>query len=185
MNEALVLAQGSNDRHAEAALIRRLAKKQPPPLLHKFLSRLAFGLSDCWYWNGSIDEIGYGRFGSAYDEIGETKSHRISWVLFNGRAIPDGMMVLHACDVRNCVNPDHLSLGTQIENVQDMMVRGRHKPTQMPGESNPQAKLTDGKVLQIRADEANGMSQAAIAKKHGVATMTINRALRGRTWRHI
>jgi hypothetical protein len=180
----LAAAQGLGDWHTEAALIRKLAVRKPKALLHKFLDRLAFGMSDCWYWNGSIDNLGYGRFGSAEAETGEIKTHRISWVLFNGRPIPAGKMVLHSCDIRNCVNPEHLSLGDQLENMGDMVRRGRHKVTPMFGEDNPQAKLTNEKVRAIREDRAKGMSHSALANKYGVAQMTINRAVNGKTWRN-
>ena len=182
---ALSIAQGGGDRHSESALLRQIAKSNQPTTLQKFMSRLVFGMSDCWYWNGSVDDLGYGRFVSARKDTGEIKAHRIAWVLFNERPIPDGMMILHSCDVRNCVNPDHLSLGTQLENMTDMVRRGRHRVVPMPGESNPQAKLTKDAVLAMRKDASNGMNSHQAAKKYGVAVMTANRAIRGETWKQI
>lgn len=81
---------------------------------HRFL-RLILKQSDgCWYWDGNINVDGYGRFGYK----GKVrKAHRVGWLLFKG---PIGKKyVLHKCDVKKCVNPDHLYLGTQKQNMQD------------------------------------------------------------------
>lgn len=80
--------------------------------------------SGCWLWTAAVSRLGYGTFRgeSVYDP--ERKAHRHSWKLFRGR-IPDGLHVLHKCDVRCCVNPDHLWLGTQGDNVRDCFRKGR------------------------------------------------------------
>lgn len=78
-------------------------------------------MSGCWLWEAYCDKDGYGRFGiggAAY------RAHRVSWELHNGR-IPDGMLVLHKCDVPECVNPDHLFLGSSADNISDMIAKGR------------------------------------------------------------
>lgn len=77
----------------------------------------------CWLWTGSLDPGGYGRYRSQ-------RAHRAAWTLTNG-PIPDGLWVLHHCDVRRCINPDHLYLGTRADNVRDAVVRDRlyHPPT--------------------------------------------------------
>lgn len=78
--------------------------------------------SGCWLWNARIHPNGYGAFG-----FGDVvyKAHRAAWMIYRG-AIPTGMCVLHRCDVPRCVNPDHLFLGTQIDNVRDMVQKKRH-----------------------------------------------------------
>lgn len=82
----------------------------------------------CWLWMGAKRGGGYGEFRIGSYKDGTRKmvvAHRFSWELHNG-AIPKEMQVCHNCDVRNCVNPDHLFLGTQVDNMQDMHSKGRH-----------------------------------------------------------
>lgn len=79
--------------------------------------------SGCWLWTGRYGNNGYGTFGGG--RKGErTGAHRLVWEITNG-PIPDGLFVLHRCDVRGCVNPEHLFLGTAKDNTQDMMAKGR------------------------------------------------------------
>jgi hypothetical protein len=95
--------------------------------------------------------------------------------------IPKGILVCHECDNPLCVNPDHLFLGTELVNLQDMAAKGRH----LFGERNAQAKLTEKKVHAIHDAAARGVSQHKLAKRFGVGQMTIGRILRGERWRHI
>lgn len=75
--------------------------------------------SGCWLWQGNTTKKGYGRLGGG-------QAHRMSWTAFRG-TIPEGMCVLHRCDNRACVNPDHLWLGTQIDNINDCVNKGRNR----------------------------------------------------------
>jgi hypothetical protein len=74
--------------------------------------------SGCWLWASTYDSFGYG-------VLRNKKAHRLSWQAYRGE-IPDGMFVCHKCDVPECINPDHLFLGTPRENAQDMVRKGRH-----------------------------------------------------------
>jgi hypothetical protein len=72
---------------------------------------------DCWVWNGTCWEKGYGR-------LGDKRAHRVMWAIVNG-PIPPGLQVLHHCDNPPCVRPEHLFLGTQLDNMRDMIAKGR------------------------------------------------------------
>lgn len=133
--------------------------------------------SGCWLWDRDIAKNGYGRI-----SINNKRhfSHRISWEVFRG-AVPDGLCVLHKCDVRCCVNPDHLFLGTYHDNVVDMMKKGRAGYKNALGEHHKRSKLTNVAVREIRATQA---SAAVLARKHGVSEGTIRSVRRRETWGH-
>lgn len=95
-----------------------------PSMEERFWSKVDLkGPDDCWEWQASKLPDGYGSFGVRSRVV--DKAHRVSWVLKNG-PIPDGMSVCHRCDNPPCVNPDHLFLGTQQDNMKDMVSKGRH-----------------------------------------------------------
>jgi hypothetical protein len=186
---ALAKAQGENDAHAEAALIRAFVpvprtNQKAASLGAALFARIAFGMTDCWHWTGALNHLGYGLFASARKYYGcpEIHAHRISWWVHNG-PIPGGLRVLHRCDVRSCVNPSHLFLGTQADNVADMVAKGRNRTVSLGGERNGMARLTFRQVEAMRAAFAGGESQRSIALRFGVSAMTAHRALRGKSWR--
>ena len=75
----------------------------------------------CWLWTGSMFQNGYGEATRGF--IGKRiRAHRLAWILYRG-TIPDGVQVLHKCDVKHCVNPDHLYLGTSFDNAKDAVER--------------------------------------------------------------
>jgi hypothetical protein len=135
-------------------------------------------MSGCWLWSGYIDALGYGRA----NHPKEKKAHRIMWTMFNGE-IPDGKKILHRCDVRCCVNPEHLFIGTQADNVADMMEKGRNKCVPQKGEKNPMSKLNQNLVLEMRQfRNDSGLSYSKIAKKYAISTMTAFRAITKQSW---
>jgi len=137
----------------------------------------------CWEWIGSKNNGGYGKFWFKRKCI---NSHRFAWLLTYGD-IPKGNYVLHHCDNPSCVRPDHLFLGSQRDNMQDMLLKGRGVwgRTSLLGETNPRAKLISDDVLTIRRLFSDGMSQTDIAKQYGMSVMAIHNIVRYKTWKHV
>lgn len=187
--QLLLEAQQANDPHLECLAILPVLPKRSirrtATLEQAFFGRLAFGVTDCWYWVGARSDIGYGIFQSARSYgVPEMMAHRISWTLFNG-PVPKGLKVLHVCDVRCCVNPEHLFLGTQADNVHDMYRKGRNKPTFSKGEANGGAKLTEAMVIEMRQIRTTGLSFKKIGTLFSVSPMTAYRAIVKQAWSHI
>lgn len=136
--------------------------------------------SGCHLWTGLIDAGGYGKMRTGVGEQRKMeKAHRLSWKVTRG-AIPDGLCVLHKCDVRVCVNPDHLFLGTKADNQRDAQRKGR-----MPrGEDHLLSKLTALAVQTIRNPKVK-MSDAKFADRFGVSKSAVLKARRGLTWRYV
>lgn len=101
----------------------------------------------CWLWKHGTHKFGYGFFKHA----GEVTAHRVSWVLHNG-PIPDGMHVLHRCDVPQCVNPDHLFLGTHTDNMKDCARKGRTQRYNTTKTHCPKGHPYAGDNLLLRSD---------------------------------
>ena len=110
-----------------------------------------------------------------------TRAHSLSYEAFVGK-IPKGLHVLHRCDQPDCVNPEHLFVGTHAKNMKDMEQKGRHVP--MPGEKHPLSKLTEKQVKEIRALKGR-TTQRSIAAMFGVSVGHINNIMQRRTWKHI
>lgn len=108
-----------------------------------------------------------------------TGAHRASWILFKGE-IPENTEVMHKCDVPNCVNPDHLELGTHADNMHDKDRKGRSNYQR--GSHMGRAKLTEDDIPKIRADSR---PQKEIARDFGVGGSTINYIKTGKTWKHV
>lgn len=133
---------------------------------------------DCWLWLGRCYEDGRARIklnGRLY------VTARISYFLEHG-IDPSNGKVLHTCDNVRCVNPEHLWLGSQYENVMDMVEKGRHGRTSARGTRQPNAKLTDEIVLEIRASEE---SQEVLRKRYGVSQSLISMVKSRRVWAHV
>ncbi|RON52897.1 hypothetical protein BK666_02000 [Pseudomonas frederiksbergensis] len=136
---------------------------------------------ECLIWTGST--LGKHKYGGL--KVGRTMlyAHRLSYELSKG-PIPEEMLVMHTCDRPACVNPDHLVLGTQKDNMDDMYAKGRNTPTQ--GEINGKAKLTSEQVEAIRMRfvpycRING--GGAIGREFGVTAQAISSIIRGESWK--
>lgn len=132
---------------------------------------------DCWIWTGATMKNGYGICGFNH---GTSLVHRVSYQLEHG-PIPDGMQVLHRCDVRNCVRPSHLFIGTNNDNRADSVFKGRHAR----GEGSGINKLVNSQVAQIKSRISNGETHELISKDYGVCRAAISQIARGRNWKHI
>lgn len=132
----------------------------------------------CWEWNAGKFPDGYGALRIA----GRAQlSHRVAYQLYVGE-IPDGMCVCHRCDNRKCVNPDHLFLGTQADNIHDCENKGRGVHLGLSGEKNANAKLVEAQVIEILAKHANGARGVDLAKEYGVSRANISLIVCGRAW---
>ena len=137
------------------------------------------GEDSCWNWTNGKDEKGYGKFWFIDDTIG---AHRFSWYLANGKIQLDASHICHKCDNPSCVNPNHLFAGTCIDNVLDMMIKGR----MLIGEKCGASKLSEEEVCQIRILYAMGNTTSRkLGKQFNVGKSTILRILRGKTWSHL
>jgi hypothetical protein len=132
----------------------------------------------CWTWIGTRDNHGYG---VVYFDGRLQKAHRVAWQLAHGTITP-GASVCHRCDNPPCVNPTHLFLGTQADNMADMARKGRGVggPGAKRGEAHHMAKLSDVDVQTIRDLQESGWTQRSIAEKFSVSQGNISMILSGR-----
>jgi len=128
---------------------------------------------DCWEWIGLKNKDGYGRF-RLTDKM--VLAHRWMWEMEDSD-IPEGLMVLHKCNNRGCVNPNHLYLGTNQDNMNDMSIAGSKK-----GNRNAMSKLTEDDVREIRRLISEGYIQGYIAGIFGVNHATISDINRRYRW---
>lgn len=176
-------------------------KPQPPrknrksratlaPFPERFWKRVNMDGDGCWEWTGGRMATGYGS--CSYNGRAET-THRISWELTYG-GIPEGLHVLHRCDNRVCVRPDHLFLGTHQDNMRDMVAKGRNhhpycspdNPSHNRGSGHGLSKLTESDVQEIRRlYETGKWLQRELAEMFGVQRGTISGIVRRRGWKHV
>lgn len=136
--------------------------------------------SGCWLWPKRTIKTGKGSGYGRLNLLGERLAHRVSYTLYKGE-IPEGILVCHSCDTPLCINPAHLFLGTNTDNMQDAKNKGRT----LIGEKNPQAKLTIDEVIAIREKYASGnYTQQALADEYGISRPNISMLASGVTWNH-
>ncbi len=138
---------------------------------------------DCWVWTGARMVSGYGQIKKGAPSRKALGAPRAA-ILLEGADIPSGMSVLHHCDNPSCVNPDHLWIGTHRDNMIDMVNKGRHPRTSLPGERNGRAKLTSEQISEIRLrfSEEHPITMAKLARDYDVTTTTICSIVNGKTW---
>jgi hypothetical protein len=141
----------------------------------------------CWLWRKRLNPDGYACDGQFF-------GHKTFYSHFVGD--PNGLHVLHKCDVRCCVNPQHLFLGTHQDNMRDMVRKGRQasgdrsgsrtKPEAFPrGERHPHAKLNAEMVRVIRHEVAGGTSMRMLAKRFSVSAKQVSEVARNKVWKHV
>jgi hypothetical protein len=134
----------------------------------------------CWFWTGALNAWGYGII-NIKKKI--TLAHRAMWSLFKGE-IPKNSLVCHSCDNPSCVNPDHLWLGSNKDNMDDMYSKKRSNQPQ--GEKHPLSKLTNEDVLKIRSLHKPRIYTAKqLAKEFNVKETAINCIIYNKTWKHL
>lgn len=141
--------------------------RPPADPVMRFLSKVKRAESGCHEWQAGLARGGYGKF-----QLGRTMhAHKAAFLLFKG-SIPSGMCVMHSCDNRLCVNPDHLSLGTNADNVRDMDSKNRR---------GTKCTLTRQQAEEVKALLAAGMSQQKVADRFGIHQTAVSRIKLGKT----
>lgn len=150
-----------------------------PSAKERFFRFISIVENGCWNWTGCTIR-GYGAFQLEGKVI---KAHRLSWILHKG-AIPNGLLVCHTCDNPLCVNPAHLFIGTNKDNVADREVKGRNRPPQ--GTNHWAAKLTLEIIKEMRCvRESEGVSYQRLGKRFGVSTMQARAAVLGLSYKSL
>ena len=147
--------------------------------LGRFIAKIQIQQGGCWIWCGNHT---WGGYGQVKVEGKQQLTHRAIYKTLIG-PIPYGLCVCHKCDVRDCVNPDHLFLGTQAENIRDAQRKGRSRAP--IGVENGRAKLHEDQVREIRKAYANGEFQRNLATRYGLSKSGIQHIVSGPCWRHI
>lgn len=150
-------------------------RKTPEERFHKSYQMIPE--AGCWLWDASFHSNGYGRI---FIDNKSHKAHRYSWKLHNG-PIPKGMCVCHKCDVKSCVNPEHLFLGTHQDNVNDCISKNRRAIQK--SENSPNTHLTWDDISEIRKLYKEGMFQKDIGKIFNISQIGISNICNYKRWR--
>ena len=130
----------------------------------------------CWVWRGAHHREGHGVF-----RLRRRMPAGKAALLLSGQDVPDSMNICHRCDYPPCVRPEHLFLGSNIDNFRDMREKRRHAH----GDRTASARLTDALVSEIIASYTAGARVLDLAHRYQVATNTISNIILGRTWTHL
>lgn len=137
--------------------------------------------SECWMWIGAL-AAGYGVFSLGSREAGSLGAHVLSYIISRRLKKKPKLQILHHCDNRPCVRPNHLWKGTQLDNMRDKVQKGR----QSKGENHNKSKLTEKEVIFILHRYFDGRNtQTELAAKHNVKYQAIHDIVINKTWRHL
>ena len=136
----------------------------------------------CWLYDGAKESNGYGYLTNPFPDGPQfITAHKLAWILTNG-PVPDGLLVLHKCDIRACCNPDHLFLGTDADNINDGIAKGRINRI-------TRAKLTEDQVREIRRDfkavSKRRTNARELAGRYNISVGVIHRIVTGDIWTHV
>lgn len=149
----------------------------------RFWSKVSIrSINECWEWQGAVFVTGgYGQIGWNYKTL---RAHRVAWILKRGK-ISDKILVLHKCDNPKCVNPNHLFLGTYLDNNLDKIQKGRTNRRERTSEMKYKTKLTENDIKEIRNLIEQGISHRKIGGVFNVSHTTIGYIRRGERWKHV
>ena len=137
----------------------------------------------CILWNGRFDHDGYGVMPNPERPPSDIRAHRAAYIVCVGQ-IPKGQHVLHTCDNRSCVNPGHLFLGTNLDNIADKVSKNRQRTP--CGESSHLSRLRETDVKEIREHaKCNDQSARELAEAFGVSVRCIEQIISRKRWKHI
>lgn len=158
-------------------MVRRL---RGAPMADRLMFRVEFDTAGgCWLWSGATTPDGYGSINCG---ARSNLAHRVSWTVFRGD--PGALCVLHRCDIPACVNPDHLFLGTNADNVKDRVTKGRSSGGSHKGLEHPNVRLSPADVKRIRTMAAARMRpQRLIAAQYGISQGHVSTLLHEKRWR--
>lgn len=148
-------------------------------MIERFMQKVDKKENGCWEWKGWIYKNGYGGFSIKGRAV---LAHRASCIIFK-KDLDSSLLVLHKCDNRSCVNPEHLFYGTNKDNTQDMIKKGRRASTR--GEKSGRAILSIEAVKEIRSAKKEHGYINKLAQKFSVSRPTIESVLYGHNWREL
>lgn len=155
------------------------------PIKERFMQKVQI-TPTCWLWKAG--RASQGRYGTFRIGGKMEQAHRVSWEIFRGTRPPCGFAVCHTCDNGLCVNPEHLFLGTQKDNISDMDAKGRRGTWRHPGEMSPMAKLNAEQVVEIREawrDDKDYRTQKELAHDYSVSQALISEIVNCKRWGHL
>lgn len=154
------------------------SKNKPADIVDRLMRHVSpVPIAGCWLWTSATDSRGYGQI-SMGANMSPRKAHRVSYEAFVGE-IPAGMVVRHRCDTPLCINPNHLEIGTQKDNANDMMVRGRWNRSVMENLRHDRS-FDKETALSIMARVRDGETMTSIAKEYGVDRSTVSLYINGK-----
>ena len=147
----------------------------------RFMDKVEIGEGNtCWLWKASLKGAGYGSFFVANKHL---MAHRESFRIFKGPILKD-KCIMHVCDNRICVRPDHLRMGTALDNVRDKISKGRAAPI-LSGEKHHWSNMTESIVLEIRELHKKGHSQREIGRRFNINWRNVHAIVKRINWKHI
>ena len=154
--------------------------EEKPALLEKHVNNYVVSSTGCWEYQGRTDRGGYGEAGIVVDCVRKHyRVHRLAYFHRHG-VDPKHLLVCHHCDNPSCINPDHLYIGTNTDNMRDVVERGRQR-----GSNNTFSKLTEENVIDIKKRLAKKERHASIAEIYGVKCSTISNIATQGKWSHV